>query len=97
MNRGADCPGAKLTDEIALECRRRWDEGRGETQAVLAKEFGVAISTVHRAIHGYNWAHLSEGVPDIFLDGRSSRVISPELRARLQVWGRQGAAARWGS
>lgn len=84
-------PGAKLTESVVLEIRRRYTDG--ETQAVLAREFNVAHSTVSHAVHGRRWAHL-EGAVSPEEDGRS-RPRSPELEAKRADWGRQGAEKRW--
>lgn len=85
-------PGAKLTEAIVIECRRRY--ASGETQATLAAEFGVTHSTISHAIHGRRWAHL-DGAIDLEEDGRS-RPQAPELEAKREEWGRKGAEIRWG-
>jgi hypothetical protein len=48
---------AKLTAEIAAECRRR--NAAGETQVVLAREFGVTQGTISLVIRGQTWRHAS--------------------------------------
>jgi hypothetical protein len=52
---------AKLTDAIVAECRIR--HAAGETQESLADEFGVNKATMHHAIRGMTWGHVSEPVP----------------------------------
>ena len=84
---------AKLTDAIVLECRRRY--AAGETQTALAEEFGVNSGAMSSAINGRTWGHLTEGIPDPEIDGRSLPV-TPEMRERRREYGRKGAEARWG-
>jgi hypothetical protein len=91
--RGEDHKLSKLTDEIVLECRRRY--AAGETQMALAAEFGVTSGAMNRAIKGYTWAHLTEGIPDPEVDGRSL-ISTPEMRERRREYGRRGAEVRWG-
>lgn len=43
-----------LNRDIAAECRRRF--AAGETQAALAREFGVSATTMHCAVRGKNYA-----------------------------------------
>jgi hypothetical protein len=97
-NRGEKQPFAKLTDAIVLECRRRvrsQDNSGGETQTALAAEFGVSSGAMSAAINGRTWGHLTEGIPDREVDGRSL-AITPEMRKRRREYGRKGAEARWG-
>lgn len=58
---------AKLTDEIVLECRRRYAAG-GIMAKDLAKEFGVSGTSMQKAINGENWKHLGPGVPIRFVN-----------------------------
>ena len=44
---------AKLTLETAAECRRR--NAAGETQIVLAREFGVSQAAISKVIRGETW------------------------------------------
>jgi hypothetical protein len=60
-NRGTRQWQAKLTDEIVLECRRRY--AAGETQQVLAAEYGVHQAAMSQAITGASWAWLPDAVP----------------------------------
>lgn len=84
---------AKWTEEIVLECRRRY--AAGETQAALAAELGVDYGAMNRAIRGRTWSHLTEGLPDPEDDGRH-RPLTPEMRENRQEYGRKGARSRWG-
>lgn len=54
--KGAGHHAAKLTAEIVLECRRRF--AGGENSYALAREFGVAQPTMHKAIIGGTWKHV---------------------------------------
>lgn len=54
--KGAEHHGSKLTTEIVLECRRRY--AAGENSYALAREFGVAQPTMHKAIVGGTWKHI---------------------------------------
>lgn len=92
-NGGERSATASLTDEIVLECRRRY--AAGETQTALAAEFGVTSGAMNRAIKGYTWKHLTEDIPDPEVDGRSL-ISTPEMRERRREYGRKGAEARWG-
>lgn len=60
-NRGEQQWQARLTAEIVIECRRRYEAG--ETQAVLAKEFGITGPAMSDAITGRRWAWLPGAVP----------------------------------
>lgn len=51
--RGEAKPTAKLTWQIAAECRRRY--AAGETQASLAREFGVHKTAVQQLCAGKTW------------------------------------------
>jgi len=53
--RGSAAPLARLTEEIVRECRTRW--AVGETQQVLADEYGVSKPTMHKALVGKTWQH----------------------------------------
>jgi hypothetical protein len=55
---GKDHPHSVLTVELVTECRRRCRNG--ESGAELAREFGVDIATMCRAIKGTTWAHVAE-------------------------------------
>lgn len=92
-NRGERCGSVRLTEDIVLECRLRY--AGGETQTALAIEFGVSSGAMNRAIKGYTWSHLTEGIPDSEIDGRSL-ISTPEMRERRREYGRQGAKKRWG-
>ena len=59
---------AKLTEAIVLECRRRHFVG-GEFQKDLAREFDVNGSTMHEAILGVTWKHVS--MPEQLRDERA--------------------------
>lgn len=91
-NQGARCAASRLTEEIVLECRRRYAEG--ETQAALAIEFGVSSGAMSNAIRGHTWSFLAEGIPDPDIDGRSL-LSTPEMRERRREYGRLGAEKRW--
>jgi hypothetical protein len=82
-----------LTEEIVLECRRRY--AAGESQSALAAEFGIYYGAMNRAIRGVTWGHLTEGIPDPEVDGRSL-ISTPDMRERRREYGRKGARARWG-
>jgi len=92
-NRGERSATAKLTESIVLECRRRY--AAGETQTALAAEFGIASGAMSMAIRGRTWTHLTEGIPDPEVDGRSL-ISTPDMRERRREYGLKGAKARWG-
>lgn len=48
---------AVLTDEIVVECRRRYVMG-GVTYRELAQEFDVSIAAMAKAVLGRNWKHI---------------------------------------
>lgn len=48
---------ARLTEDIVRECRRRWVAG--EQQILLAIEFGVSKPTMHKALVGKTWQHVT--------------------------------------
>ena len=59
--RGETHGGAKLTEAIVLECRRR--HAAGESQSSLAAEFGVGAACMSFAVRGITWSWLSDAVP----------------------------------
>lgn len=58
--RGASHPSAKLTEEQAREILRR--VGCGESQASLAREFGVTKTLVNRMKKNLCWKHIDREV-----------------------------------
>jgi hypothetical protein len=60
-NRGERQWQAKLTEAVVIECRRRY--AAGETQQVLAAEFGVDGAAMSQAITGAHWAWVPGAVP----------------------------------
>lgn len=91
-NQGERSAAATLTEAIVLECRRRY--AAGETQSALAAEFGVSSGAMSSAIRGRTWSHLTEGIPDPDVDGRSL-ISTPGMRERRREYGRRGAEKRW--
>jgi len=61
QRRGESHPGAKLTEALVLEMRRRFKAG--ETGLALAAAYGVHQEVAWRAIHGLTWAHVAEAQP----------------------------------
>lgn len=59
--RGETHGGAKLTEAIVLECRRR--RAAGESQTSLAAEFGVGVACMSFAVRGITWSWLPGAVP----------------------------------
>lgn len=53
--------GARLTEAVVLECRRRY--AAGETQTALASEYSVSVSSMSLAVRGITWSHLPGAVP----------------------------------
>jgi hypothetical protein len=84
-NRGERQWQARLTREQVMECRRRY--AAGESQGVLAAEFGVSGPTVSNAITGETWSWLPGAVPvDHTRHGRRgtahhSAKLTPEIVA----------------
>lgn len=76
-NRGERCGSAKLTEQIVIECRRRF--AAGETQVALAAEFGVDQSVISDAVRGTTWGHLSE--PPVLLAPNSRQSKLTEAQA----------------
>lgn len=54
---GVKSPGAKLTEEQAIEILRLKAEGIGTTE--IAKRLGANLSTVSGVYHRRTWRHLS--------------------------------------
>lgn len=48
--------GAKLTPERVLEARRLFDEGISQSQ--IARDWGLASSTINAAVRGTKWRHV---------------------------------------
>ena len=55
---GSRSPNSKLTEAIVLDCRARWHRGEAVLRE-LAKEHGVAFTTMRRACNGTNWKHVA--------------------------------------
>jgi hypothetical protein len=53
---GERCWASKLTDDVVLHVRRRYDEGC--TKAAIAREVNCAQATVRRILDGTSWSHL---------------------------------------
>jgi hypothetical protein len=58
---GEDIKNSRLTEQIVIECRRRY--AAGETITVLGAEFGVNQGTIGEAVTGDTWARLPGAVP----------------------------------
>lgn len=56
QTKGEDVNTAKLTQEKVREIRRR--AAAGESQKVLALEFGVRNTAVHKIVHRHTWKHV---------------------------------------
>ena len=56
MARGSKLPQAKLTDSKVIELRKLRKEGI--TVPALAKQFGITLRTVYRALTGESWSHI---------------------------------------
>ena len=56
--RGEDNSRALLSNAAAYECRERWDNGDGESQASLAREFDVSESVMWNVVHGVTYKEL---------------------------------------
>ncbi len=54
--RGERHPGAKLTNEVVLELRRRRQQGAYFRE--IAEEFGIPKITVYDAVTGKTWSHI---------------------------------------
>jgi hypothetical protein len=54
--RGVGHYKAKLTDEQVLEIRKAYQTG--ETQAFLARRYGVTFGTIASIVRGKTWKHL---------------------------------------
>lgn len=54
---GSAKPQATLTEEIVRECRIRAAAGEGQRE--LAAEYGVSKPTMHKAITGKTWQHVT--------------------------------------
>jgi hypothetical protein len=96
-NRGERQWQARLTADVVTECRRRY--AAGETQVVLAAEFGVSQAHMSAVITGAVWSWLPGAVPiDRARHGRGGAAhhaarLTPELieqaRQRWQAGERQ--------
>lgn len=55
---GSECSGAKLTESDAREIRRRASSKEWGIQTKLAKEYGVAKTTIRYIVIRRSWAHV---------------------------------------
>lgn len=58
---GTQVHGARLNDEIVLQCRAR--AAGGSSITMLASEFGVSPAAMSRAVNGVTWRHVP--FPDV--------------------------------
>jgi hypothetical protein len=58
MQRGAERPLAKLTDEAVRDIRRRYRAG-GIFQRELGAEYGVGQQTIQHIVSGETWRHVA--------------------------------------
>lgn len=56
--KGSEMVGAKLTEQIVLEARRRYAQGEGVN--ALAREYGVSHVAMLNAVHGRTWRHVAD-------------------------------------
>lgn len=71
---------AVLTDAIVIDARRR--SKAGETQKVIADEYGVSVAVLGYAIRGKTWNHLDEREsPHVRPQGGGSRLTEDDVRA----------------
>lgn len=56
---GSAMSAALLTEQIVRECRKRWAAGEGQKE--LAAEYGVSKPTMHKALVGKTWRHVTDG------------------------------------
>lgn len=84
--------GAKLTEQVVAECRRRYMAG--EAQGALAAEFGVTGGAMSSAIRGRTWTGPVLGVEPVPRGLRPSQGTDV-FREQMARTGRLGAAARW--
>lgn len=54
--KGSKHHGAKLTEEIVLEIRKRYAEG--ERQYVLARAYSLDPTSIRDIVHRYRWTHI---------------------------------------
>lgn len=92
--RGGDAPGALLKEEVVIDIRRRY--GAGERQVGMAKEFGVSVSAISRAVRGTTWRHVE--APAVRREGPRHARLSPTdvvaIRRRHAAGERQTDLAR---
>lgn len=86
--RGEEAKNALLTEEIVLDCRRRY--AAGETATALAAEFGVNAGTMGEAVTGGSWAYLPGATPRggkaYYKRGTEHALtkLTPEIAAELR-------------
>jgi HNH endonuclease len=56
--RGTRIKSAKLDEKAVRAIRRRYGVEGGPSMSMLAREYGVNISLIHRVIHRRIWAHV---------------------------------------
>ncbi len=76
-NRGERCGAVKLTEDIVVQCRRRFVAG--ETQVSLAVEFGVDQSVISDAVRGVTWKHLDEPPVRLLPNTRQATKLTMEI------------------
>jgi hypothetical protein len=59
--RGSKSGNAKLSEQVVVECRRRYADG--ERLSVLMVEFGMTVAGMSNAISGKTWGWLPGAVP----------------------------------
>lgn len=85
---GEGIVGSRLTEQVVIECRRRY--AAGETTTALAAEFGVNAGTMGEAVTGDSWAHLPGATPrgekTYYKKGTENSLtkLTPEIAAELR-------------
>jgi hypothetical protein len=80
---GEGITGSRLTEQIVIECRRRY--AAGETMTVLAAEFGVTVSTMGEAVTGSTWAWVPGAVPADWKSHRRRGTEHPHAKLTLEI------------
>lgn len=80
----------KLTRRKVANARRAYSDG--ESMASIAARYGVAESTIHKAVHGLSWAGLTDP-PAVPFGPAGRRGVQDRRAQMIQMW-RDGQRAQ---
>jgi hypothetical protein len=82
---------SKLNPEQVFEIRRKYNE-EGMTQGMLAREYGMNISTIGNIVRGESWAHSAIAPPRMLSDEELAALAERSMAVQREVDAQQRGA-----